>query len=81
MQYHKDMRPEVLRSFLRNGTITLGGHGSLKIYGSLQCKSGKRMKNENRVFFCSEAEALEMGFRPCGYCMKEKYKTWKTGNQ
>jgi len=59
------------------GSITLGGNSKLKIYGKLSCKSGKRMKNENRVFFANEAEATNAGYRPCGHCMREKYKLWK----
>ncbi|WP_354361655.1 Ada metal-binding domain-containing protein [Pedobacter sp. UYP30] len=49
------------------------------MYGTLQCKSGKRMKKENRAFFGSENEAIKNGFRPCGHCMKMKYKNWKNG--
>ncbi|MGN6478422.1 MAG: Ada metal-binding domain-containing protein [Flavipsychrobacter sp.] len=51
----------------------------LKIYGSLSCSSGKRMKRSNRIFFVSEAEAIENGYRPCGHCMKNEYKNWKNG--
>ena len=32
------------------------------------------MKKENRVFFRSETEAKQLGFRPCGHCMKLKYQ-------
>jgi methylphosphotriester-DNA--protein-cysteine methyltransferase len=35
------------------------------------------MKMENRVFFASEKEAVDEGYRPCGHCMKEQYKLWK----
>jgi hypothetical protein len=35
------------------------------------------MKVENRVFFKDEQEALELGYRPCGHCVPEKYKLWK----
>ena len=34
------------------------------------------MKPENRVFFKTEKEALENGYRPCGQCLKMKYKEW-----
>lgn len=57
--------------------ITLAGNRQLKIYGTLQCRSGKRMKIENRVFFVSEKEAITHGYRPCGHCMKGKYQKWK----
>ncbi|MFT4202584.1 MAG: Ada metal-binding domain-containing protein [Chitinophagaceae bacterium] len=66
-----------LRSKIKQGQIRFGGNRKLKIYGTLSCASGKKMKRENRVFFSSENEAIENGFRPCGYCMKEKYKKWK----
>lgn len=35
------------------------------------------MKIKNRVFFSSENDALENGFRPCGDCMKVKYREWR----
>ena len=62
---------------IAKGKITLGGNKQLKIYGTLRCKSGKRMKMENRVFFVSEKEAVTQGYRPCGHCLKSKYKKWK----
>ena len=67
----------VLRTLIRQKIIVLGGNRKLKIYGTLQCASGKRMHRENRVFFSSEAQAIAEGFRPCGHCMKEKYRQWK----
>jgi methylphosphotriester-DNA--protein-cysteine methyltransferase len=51
----------------------------VKIYGLLHCKSGKRMRDENRIFFYSEKQALENGYRPCGHCMPIAYKKWKNG--
>jgi methylphosphotriester-DNA--protein-cysteine methyltransferase len=62
---------------LKQHEIRFGGNPKLKIYGTLSCASGKKMKRENRVFFSSENEAVENGFRPCGHCMKEKYQKWK----
>lgn len=64
---------------IRRGEIMLGGNRRLKIYGTLGCVSGKRMKRENRVFFKSDAQARKMGFRPCGHCMNAAYKQWKDG--
>jgi methylphosphotriester-DNA--protein-cysteine methyltransferase len=32
------------------------------------------MKQENRVFFSTEKEAIKDNFRPCGHCMKVEYK-------
>ena len=70
-------RKRKLKSLIEKGEITLGGNKQIKIYGTLQCKSGKRMKIENRVFFVSEKEALNEGYRPCGHCLKSKYQKWK----
>lgn len=64
-------------SLIHSGTISLGGYKKAKIYGLLNCSSGKRMKTENRVFFKNEDEALAYGYRPCGNCLPEKYKQWK----
>ena len=74
---HIDIDEITLRRKIKNYEINFGGNKKLKIYGTLQCKSGKRMKKENRVFFISEKEAMKMGYRPCGHCMKSKYKQWK----
>ena len=74
---HTDISTRELRIKFKQGEISLGGNKKLKIYGNLQCKSGKRMKKENRVFFISENEAVNNGYRPCGHCLKNKYKHWK----
>lgn len=76
MLNHKDLSPTTLRSMIRAGTIQFAGYRRQKIYGKLSCKSGKRMKPENRVFFASQQDALDQGYRPCGNCMKEDYKVW-----
>jgi methylphosphotriester-DNA--protein-cysteine methyltransferase len=65
-----------LKKMIRSGAIKFGGNANLKIYGALDCKSGKRMKRENRVFFSTEQEALTAGYRPCGHCLQEKYIQW-----
>lgn len=39
-----------------------------KIFGRLDCKSGKRMKKENRVFFHTLEDAVKEGYRPCKNC-------------
>ena len=79
MIQHIEISDISLRSKIKNGDINLGGNKKLKIYGLLSCKSGKRMKRANRVFFTSEQEAIEKQFRPCGHCMKTEYKKWKDG--
>ncbi|MEO7536377.1 MAG: Ada metal-binding domain-containing protein [Ferruginibacter sp.] len=69
-------RPE-LRTMIRRGDIQFGGNCRLKICGTLACRSGKRLKQENRVFFASEKEAINTGYRPCSNCMHKKYLVWK----
>lgn len=73
---HTSISPTKLVSQIRQKKVVFGGNQRLKIYGTLQCKSGKRMKRKNRVFFASENEAIKNGFRPCGHCMKKAYKKW-----
>jgi len=77
MIHHIELTKGQLKSLINNSTIKLGGNKMLKIYGTLTCKSGKRMKEENRVFFKSEKEAINKGYRPCGHCMREEYQNWK----
>lgn len=77
MLSHMGISDQVVRSQIRRKNILWGGNKKLKIYGTLQCVSGKRMKRENRVFFESEEEALENGYRPCGHCLRESYQKWK----
>jgi methylphosphotriester-DNA--protein-cysteine methyltransferase len=77
MIYHHDITATDLRRLLRTNKISFGGNKILKIYGTLRCRSGLRMKKENRVFFTSEVEAVNNGYRPCGRCMKSQYKNWK----
>lgn len=67
----------MLHNLLKNRLITHAGNKKLKVYGLLTCSSGKRMKKENRVFFKSETEAVELGFRPCGHCLHSKYILWR----
>ena len=76
---HAEISDEVLRSKIKQKKICFGGNRTLKIYGTLSCTAGKRMKRENRMFFSSEKEAVENGYRPCGHCMSAQYKKWKNG--
>lgn len=73
-------RSKRLLYLLRNSEVSLAGNAALRIYGTLNCKSGKRLKPENRIFFKDEAEALSMNYRPCGHCMRETYRKWKQSN-
>ncbi len=76
---HEHLDYKSFIKLIKSERIRLGGNINLKIYGTLQCKSGKRMKVINRVFFASELEAKTHGFRPCGHCMKTEYLKWKNG--
>ncbi|RYG49355.1 MAG: metal-binding protein [Chitinophagaceae bacterium] len=80
MILHTDISDSDLRSKIRNKEILVGGNKNLKIYGTLRCMSGQRMKRENRIFFRSETEADNNGYRPCGNCMKAAYKKWRIGS-
>jgi methylphosphotriester-DNA--protein-cysteine methyltransferase len=73
MIYHNNIEQKILIQELKSKKILFGGNKKLLIYGLLSCKSGKRMKQQNRVFFADEQEAISNGYRPCGHCMKEKY--------
>ncbi len=44
------------------------GYAPGQIFGTLDCKMGKRMKKENRVFFHTLSDAVREGYRPCQYC-------------
>jgi methylphosphotriester-DNA--protein-cysteine methyltransferase len=83
MTLHTDLgdsafrRSRGLKEMIDKGEILLAGNKKLKIYGTLNCASGKRMRTGNRVFFKSETEAKDMGYRPCGHCMSNAYKQWK----
>lgn len=79
MIQHLELSDTDLKKNIRRQKICFGGNRKLKIYGTLKCASGKRMKRENRVFFSSEKEAKNNGYRPCGHCMKKDYLNWKNG--
>ncbi len=80
---HKDLgdkaftRSRALLQKMQRGEIALGGNRNLKIYGQLDCRAGKRMKVENRIFFENETEAVNVGYRPCAVCMRKEYLLWK----
>jgi len=76
---HTDIDDILMHQKIKQKEIVYGGNLKLKIYGTLQCKSGKRMKKKNRVFFKTIAEAKTQGYRPCGHCMNVDYKIWKNG--
>ena len=57
-----------------------GGNRRRRIYGRLDCRSAigslPTGYARHRVFFADEATALAAGYRPCGTCMREEYRTW-----
>jgi methylphosphotriester-DNA--protein-cysteine methyltransferase len=62
---------------------TYGGNRKAKIYGRLDCHAALRAiavggYEKERVFFADEETAIAAGFRPCGACLKEKYRIWKS---
>lgn len=77
MILHSEISDSELLSKIKQQEICFGGNKKLKIYGTLSCASGKKIKRENRIFFLTEKEAIANCFRPCGHCLKEKYKKWK----
>ena len=76
---HPGINNDALRMQIKNRLVLYGGNAQQKIYGKLNCTSGKRMNKKNRVFFESENEALQQGFRPCAHCLRTAYKKWKDG--
>lgn len=71
------------KEYLSETPGTYGGNGKLKIYGRLDCPSAlstiKRFPGsyeKSRVFFADERTALAAGYRPCGNCLREKYREY-----
>ena len=62
---------------------TLGGNSKDKLYGKLTCRSARNALGKGyesiRVFFADEETAIAAGYRPCGNCMRDKYREWKSG--
>ncbi len=80
MTRHNDIGRQELWKKIKNRCIQYAGNSRLKIFGLLNCSSGKRMKRQNRIFFKTETEAIAAGFRPCGHCMRDQYRQWKLMN-
>ena len=70
-------RSRKLKLLIDAGEVHFAGNQKLKIFGTLTCTSGKRMKIGNRLFFKSIDEAKALGYRPCGHCMRQAYLQWK----
>ena len=63
-----------------------GGNSEQLVYGTMACGSARSMRQRfpeanlcHRVFFADEAAAIAAGYRPCGSCLREKYRAWKAG--
>jgi hypothetical protein len=63
---------------------SLGGNAKAKIYGRLDCGSALATLRrygpayiKHRVFFADEGAAVAAGYRPCGNCMRARYRAWK----
>jgi methylphosphotriester-DNA--protein-cysteine methyltransferase len=74
--FHGEIDSAEFKKSVHAGSILFAGNKKLRIYGTLRCASGKRMKKKNRVFFASEDEAIKQGFRPCAHCMRKQYQRW-----
>ena len=73
---HSNIGNKELRHKIRHRDVLYAGNSKLKIYGTFDCKSGKKMKRENRVFFLSLEQLNSSGYRPCGHCMRDEYQKW-----
>jgi|GEM_PF-3087453 hypothetical protein len=67
---------------------TLGGNSKQKIYGKLDCPMALStirrfpgIYEQSRVFFANEKTALAAGYRPCGSCLREKYREYMADPQ
>ena len=79
--------------FCNAGTVperpgTLGGNSKQKIYGKLDCPMALStirrfpgIYEQSRVFFANEKTALAAGYRPCGSCLREKYREYMADPQ
>ncbi len=77
MMEHDAINRQLIHTLIRSKKIQWAGHKKLKVYGLLSCASGKRMKSMHRVFFETEQQATQLGYRPCGNCLRAKYLAWK----
>ena len=60
----------------------LGGQRRTKVYGTLDCPVAlsllrRGFEPKHRVFFADEATAIAAGYRPCGACMRARYREWR----
>jgi methylphosphotriester-DNA--protein-cysteine methyltransferase len=60
----------------------LGGHKRTKVYGTMDCPVAlsllrRGFEPKHRVFFADEETAIAAGYRPCGACMRARYREWR----
>jgi len=60
----------------------LGGHARTRVYGRMDCPVAlsllrRGFQPRHRVFFADESVAIAAGYRPCGACLREKYREYK----
>ncbi|MEM7316098.1 MAG: Ada metal-binding domain-containing protein [Planctomycetota bacterium] len=77
----QEMTGKDIWPLITSGQIKLGGHRSQMLYGRIDCQSAKRFiakgtYQKNRILFESEAEAIELGYRPCSRCLPKHYARW-----
>lgn len=77
MWRHDSMSDADVFQLLRGRTIMMAGNRRQRIYGQLDCRSGKRMRRANRVFFADATSAVVAGYRPCGHCLPDHYRQWQ----
>ena len=59
-----------------------GGHRRTRVYGTMDCPIAlsllrRGFEPRHRVFFADEETAIAAGYRPCGACLRERYREWK----
>lgn len=76
------------KEYLSSTPGIYGGNRKLKIYGRLDCPSAlstiRRFPGsyeKSRVFFADEQTALAAGYRPCGNCLRAKYREYMDNPQ
>lgn len=75
---HDTIHEASLHRMIRDGRLTFAGNRRLKIFGRLDCRTGRRLGRENRVFFATRSEAEGCGYRPCARCLRAAYDVWKS---
>lgn len=70
-----EMSEGAIKRMVAAGTLRYAGNESMQVYGEIDCPSGKRSRK--RVYFASREQAEQLGFRPCGACMRAEYQEWK----